>query len=72
MDLAGLFEWVKEQATYILFIILIIGVLVLAFKRAWIQMVGLIIGLAVVGIFIANPNVITDVADWLSSKVSLG
>lgn len=72
MDLAGLFEWVKEQATYILFIILIIGVLVLAFKRAWIQMVGLIIGLAVVGIFIANPNVITDVADWLSTKVSIG
>lgn len=72
MDLAGLFDWVKEQATYILFIILIIGVLVLAFKRAWIQMVGLIIGLAVVGIFIANPNVITDVADWLSSKISLG
>lgn len=72
MDLSGLFEWVKEQATYILFIILIIGVLVLAFKRAWIQMVGLIIGLAVVGIFIANPNVITDVADWLSTKVSIG
>lgn len=72
MDLSGLFDWVKEQAMYILFIGVIIGALVLGFKRAWIQLVGLIIGFGIIAIFISNPNVITDIADWLGDKVDIG
>ena len=71
MDLSGLFDWVKEQAMYILFIGVIIGALVLGFKRAWIQLVGLIIGFGIIAIFISNPNVITDIADWLGDKVDI-
>lgn len=72
MDISGLFDWVKEQAMYILFIGVIIGALVLGFKRAWIQLVGLIIGFGIIAIFISNPNVITDIADWLGDKVNIG
>lgn len=72
MDLSGLFDWIKEQAMYILFIGVIIGALVLGFKRAWIQLVGLIIGFGIIAIFISNPTVITDIADWLGDKVNLG
>ena len=72
MDLSGLFDWVKEQAMYILFIGVIIGALVLGFKRAWIQLVGLIIGFGIIAIFISNPNVITDIADWLGDKGEIG
>ncbi|MFF5996506.1 hypothetical protein AAGS61_17480 [Lysinibacillus sp. KU-BSD001] len=72
MDLSGLFDWIKEQAMYILFIGVIIGALVLGFKRAWIQLVGLIIGFGIIAIFISNPNVITDIADWLGDKVNIG
>mgnify|MGYP003541415914 FL=1 len=72
MDLSGLFDWIKEQAMYILFIGVIIGALVLGFKRAWIQLVGLIIGFGIIAIFITNPNVITDIADWLGDKVNIG
>lgn len=72
MDISGLFDWVKEQAMYILFIGMIIGALVLGFKRAWIQLVGLIIGFGIIAIFISNPNVITDIADWLGDKVDIG
>jgi len=72
MDLSGLFDWFKEQAMYILFIGVIIGALVLGFKRAWIQLVGLIIGFGIIAIFISNPNVITDIADWLGDKVNIG
>jgi len=72
MDLSGLFDWIKEQAMYILFIGVIIGALVLGFKRAWIQLVGLIVGFGIIAIFISNPNVITDIADWLGDKVNIG
>lgn len=72
MDLSGLFDWIKEQAMYILFIGVIIGALVLGFKRAWIQLVGVIIGFGIIAIFISNPNVITDIADWLGDKVNIG
>lgn len=72
MDLSGLFDWIKEQAMYILFIGVIIGALVLGFKRAWIQLVGLIVGFGIIAIFITNPNVITDIADWLGDKVNIG
>ena len=57
---------------YILFIGVIIGALVLGFKRAWIQLVGLIIGFGIIAIFVSNPNVITNIATWLGEKVKIG
>lgn len=72
MSLQGVFEWLQQQAQYGLFIALIILILVTAVKRAWIAMIGSLIGLAFVGIFLLNPNIINTLAEWLSSKLSIG
>lgn len=71
ISLQGLFEWLQQQAQYALFIVLIILVLVFASKRAWIAMAGSIVGLAVVGVFILNPNVIADIASWFGTKLNM-
>lgn len=72
MGLEEIFNWVKEQAGYVLMIVLIIVILVTAAKRAWIAMMGAIVGLAFVGIFIVNPTVIVDLAEWFGSKLNIG
>lgn len=71
ISLQGFFTWIQQQAQYGLFIVLIILILVFAAKRAWIAMVGAIIGLAGVGIFILNPDVISDLALWLGDKLNI-
>lgn len=72
MSLQGIFEWIKEQAQYGLFIALIFLILLTGVKRAWIAMIGAVIGLAFVGIFILNPNIITNLAQWLGGRLNLG
>jgi uncharacterized membrane protein len=72
MSLQGVFEWIKEQAQYGLFIALIVLILVTAAKRAWIAMIGSLLGLAFVGIFILNPDVINTLATWLGGKLDIG
>lgn len=72
MSLQGVFEWIKEQAQYGLFIALIVLILVTAVKRAWIAMIGSLLGLAFVGIFILNPDVINTLATWLGGKLDIG
>lgn len=71
ISLQGVFEWIKQQAQYGLFILLIIVVLYCAAKRAWIAMIGAIIGLAVVGIFILNPNIISNIATWFGGLLNM-
>ena len=46
MDLSTLFEWLKEQAGYVLMIIGIIIILVTAAQRRWTAMIGAIIAIA--------------------------
>ena len=72
MGLEELFNWVKEQAGYVLMMVLIVVILVTAAKRAWIAMIGALIGIAFVGIFIVNPTVIVDLSEWFGEKLSLG
>ncbi|KAA9014914.1 hypothetical protein [Niallia endozanthoxylica] len=72
MGLEEIFNWVKEQAGYVLMIVLIVVVLVTAAKRAWIAMLGAVIGIAFVGIFIVNPNVIVNLSEWFGEKLKLG
>lgn len=72
MGLEEVFNWVKEQAGYVLMIVLIVVILVTAAKRAWIAMIGAVIGIAFVGIFIVNPNVIVDLSEWFGEKLNLG
>jgi hypothetical protein len=72
MGLEELFNWVKEQAGYVLMMVLIVVILITAAKRAWIAMIGALIGIAFVGIFIVNPTVIVDLSEWFGEKLSLG
>ena len=72
MGLEEVFNWVKEQAGYVLMIVLIVVILVTAAKRAWIAMLGAVIGIAFVGIFIVNPNVIVELSEWFGEKLNLG
>lgn len=72
MGLETLFDWGKEQAKYVLFLGLFVVLIVTAFKRAWIAMIGAFVGLSFIAIFIANPEVIIDVGDWISRTLSIG
>lgn len=71
VSLQGVFEWLQQQAQYALFIVLLILIIVFGAKRAWIAMIGAIIGLAAIGIFILKPDIITDLATWLSDKLNM-
>lgn len=72
MGLGGFFDWFQEQVKYVLFFALFIALIVTAFQRAWIAMVGVIVGLAFIGIFIVQPDMIIDLGSWISDKVRLG
>jgi nicotinamide riboside transporter PnuC len=72
MSLQGFFEWFTSEVRYVLFIILIIVVLVTAYKRAWIAMIGSLVGLAFIGIFVLDPNKLLAISEWLGSKLSIG
>lgn len=72
MGLSGLYLWVMEQARYLLFIALVILILWTAMKRAWIAMAGALIGLAAVGIFIINPEILIGISEWATDKLNLG
>lgn len=69
MGFSNGFDWIQEQATYILYSAVIILGLILAFKRQWIAMVGTFAGLAIIGLFITKPDIIksvgTTVGGWI-------
>lgn len=71
ISLQGLFEWFQTQAKYGLFIILLVVVLWFASKRAWIALIGAVVGLTVVGMFILNPDIISDLAEWFGGLINI-
>lgn len=72
MSLQGFYEWMKLQGQYALFIALIVLFVVTAAKRAWIAMIGALVGLTFVGIFIINPKIIIALAQWLGGLLDIG
>lgn len=72
MGLESLVEWGQQQARYVLFLGLFVALIVTAFKRAWIAMIGVIVGLAVIAIFIVNPDVIIAIGHWISKTLKIG
>lgn len=72
MGLDQLFAWGQQQMRYILFLGLFIALVVTAFKRAWIAMIGVIIGLAFVAIFIVQPDMIVRLGQWVANTLRLG
>jgi len=67
----GLFDWIQEQAKWLLFGAFIIILLVTMIKRAWIAAVGLCVGFALVGVFVLNPDSLLGLSRWLSDMLSL-
>lgn len=65
-------DWFMDQVKIFITIILIVLLFVTAYKRAWVAMIGVIIGLAILGIFIINPEAITNLSEWLAEKIGMG
>ena len=72
MDISGLYTWFSGQVVWALYIVLLVLLIVTAFKRAWIAMIGVILGMAVIGMLVVNPEIIKALATWLAEKISLG
>lgn len=72
LTLEGAKVWFFDQVEIALSIILVILLLVTAYKRAWVAMIGVVIGLAILGIFIVNDQAITSLASWLAEKIGMG
>lgn len=72
MDITSLFDWFKGQVEIVLYMVIIGLLLFTAWKRAWILMVGVLLGGAFIAIFVANPNMITTLGQWMSNKLSMG
>ncbi|MEK4496748.1 hypothetical protein [Ureibacillus sp. FSL W8-0352] len=72
LTLEGFKVWFFDQVEIALAIILIILLFVTAYKRAWMAMIGVVLGLAILGIFIVNDQAITSLASWLAEKLGMG
>ena len=72
MSLEGLFTWFSQEIKWALFIVLFVALIVTAFKRAWIAMVGVVIGLAFIGIFIIQPDILINISEFIAEKLNLG
>lgn len=69
--LSGWSDWFQEQGKYALFIATIVLSIIFGFKRQWLGLLGALVGLAIIGIFILDPNVITHVSEFVSQKFGL-
>ncbi len=71
LSLQTLYEWFKTQGSYALMIALIVVTIYFAFKRQWLGLLGAVVGLAIVGIFIANPAIISSLSTWVATKLGI-
>lgn len=71
VGLSKFFDWFKEQAKYVLFIVLLALLIVTMVRRAWIQFIGVLVGLGLVGIFILQPESLLKLSSWLAGKLSI-
>lgn len=72
MGLSGFFNWFQDQMVLALFIVLFIALIVTAYRRAWVAMIGVIIGLSFMAIFVVNPDMLINLGEWLSNILRLG
>lgn len=72
MGLGTLFDFIQEQMRYVLYIIMFIAITYTAFKRAWIAMIGVILGLAFFAIFIDKPEILSSLGIWMNKMINIG
>lgn len=66
LSLTGFQDWFFTQVKIFISIILVVLLFVTAYKRAWMAMFGVIIGIAILGMFIVNQDMITGLSEWLA------
>jgi len=72
MGLEGIKDFIIDQVAILLIIAFVIMLVVTAYKRAWIAMAAVIIGFAFIGIFVANPEILLTLSEWLNDKLRIG
>lgn len=72
MSLEGIKDWIVDQVEILLIIGFIVMVIVAAYKRAWIMLGAVIIGFAVIGIFVLNPEILLTLSEWINERVNIG
>lgn len=71
IGLTGVLDEVKEQGTYALYIVFIIGGIFLAVKRAWTIFASLVIGGGAMIFFINKPDALKAIGELLGRLVGL-
>lgn len=72
MSLEGIKDFIVEQVEILLIIAFIVLIVITAYKRAWIAMIGVLLGFAFIGIFVADPDLILSLSEWLNNKINVG
>jgi len=72
ISLRGFYTWFSDQVKWALFIVLLALLIVAIVKRAWIYAVGVLVGLALIGIFILNPEALLGISEWLGDLLNIG
>lgn len=70
MSLESGYEWFMQQIEYVILIVFICALIGTAYKRAWIAMIGVILGIGFIAIFIFFPDMLKTVATWVKDMVS--
>ncbi|MFS0815422.1 TcpD family membrane protein [Lysinibacillus sp. 1P01SD] len=70
MSLKSFYDWFMQQIEYIILIVFIVLLIGTAYKRAWIAMVGVIIGIGFIAIFIFFPDTLKTIATWVKDMVT--
>ncbi|MFI8658024.1 hypothetical protein [Priestia megaterium] len=65
----GFAKWVMDQGKWAFWMILVIVMLPMAYKRAWIAAVGTALGFAFIGIFVLYPTEMQRFATWMKGLV---
>lgn len=71
MGLQGVFDEAKEQGTYALYIVFIIGGIFLAVKRAWTIFASLVVGGSAMLFFINKPDALKAIGTFLGGLIGL-
>ena len=71
MTIEPLYQWFLDQVQLVLLMVFIGLLIYFAYKRAWLGMVGVVVGIAVIGIFIWNPNMLENLSNWFADQFGL-
>lgn len=63
-------SWGERQLLYVFYIIVIAILVYLAFKRAWIWLVGTVITFSIIAIFVNDPLALIELSQWFAKLLS--